>query len=204
MRKKIALLVCISFLFTVMAGCQGAAQKPAVPERKPDTTTDTSDMTPSARRVLASNLSRMAEQVENVDKATVVVSSIAITNNTQDTTTRTTPLNNATDNRNQSNYYTQNKNRQNDMGLIVMVGLNLNDKAQNNPGMANTAKKNVATKLKASDKRISQVLVTTDPNLIKRITDVAAGIIEGRPIKEFQQDINDITNRVKRDQTVIE
>lgn len=203
MRKKIALLVCISFLFTVMVGCQGAAQKPAVPERKPDTTTDTSDMTASDRRVMASNLSRMAEQVENVDKATVVVSGIAITNNVQDTT-RTTPLNNKTDNPNQSNYYTQNKNRQNNMGLVVMVGLNLNDKAEKNTSLANTAKKNVASKLKASDKRISQVLVTTDPNLIKRINDVAAGIIEGRPIQEFQQDINDITDRVKREKPVLQ
>ncbi|MDD2586339.1 MAG: YhcN/YlaJ family sporulation lipoprotein [Syntrophomonadaceae bacterium] len=203
MRKKIALLVCISFLFTVMVGCQGAAKKPAVPERKPDTTTDTSDMTASDRRVMASNLSRMAEQVENVDKATVVVSGIAITNNVQDTT-RTTPLNNKTDNPNQSNYYTQNKNRQNNMGLVVMVGLNLNDKAEKNTSLANTAKKNVASKLKASDKRISQVLVTTDPNLIKRINDVAAGIIEGRPIQEFQQDINDITDRVKREKPVLQ
>ena len=203
MRKKIAFLICISFLFTVMVGCQGAAKKPGVPERKPNTTTDTSQMTASARRVMASNLSKKAEQVENVDKATVVVSGIAITNNVQDTT-RTTPLNNKTDNPNQSNYYTQNKNRQNNMGLVVMVGLNLNDKAEKNTSLANTAKKNVASKLKASDKRISQVLVTTDPNLIKRINDVAAGIIEGRPIQEFQQDINDITDRVKREKPVLQ
>ena len=200
MRKKIALLVCISFLFTVMVGCQGAAKKPAVPERKPNTTTDTSQMTASARRVMASNLSKKAEQVKNVDKATVVVSSIAMANNVP----KTNRLNNVTDNRGQDNYYTQKNTRQNYTGLIVMVGLDLNDKAQNNPGMANTAKKNVASKLKASDKRISQVLVTTDPNLIKRINDVAAGIIEGRPIQEFQQDINDITNRVKREKSVLQ
>jgi len=52
--------------------------------------------------------------------------------------------------------------------------------------------------LTASDRRISQVLVTTDPNLIKRINDVAAGIIEGKPIQNFQTEINDITGKLKQ------
>ena len=51
---------------------------------------------------------------------------------------------------------------------------------------------------KAADTRINQVLVTTDPTMIKRINDVAAGIIEGKPIQSLEKDINTLTNDLKK------
>ena len=50
---------------------------------------------------------------------------------------------------------------------MVMVGLSL-DENMNSADKANEIKR-TANKLKASDKRISQVLVTTDPGLVQRL-----------------------------------
>lgn len=216
MRKLFTLVLCISFLIISLAGCQGAAQKPAAPERKPEVTDNntTNEMTASDRRVLASRLSKMAENVKGVERASVVVSSIGMTNTGMNATNDTTPNNNLNStnpnskmntnpNNNLNNTMnntmnnTNNAVKNNVSGQMVMVGLTLEPSAMRDPATQNKIKTTVANKLKASDRRISQVLVTTDPNLIKRINDVAAGIIEGKPIQNFQNDINDITNKVR-------
>jgi hypothetical protein len=181
-------------------------------------------MTESERRALASRLSDLAEQVDGVTDATVVVSSIGMTNNGPDAgtnagrqmqpnsngndgiaplnnnqgmpTNRTTTNNRATNNTNMNNM--QNQTDGNSVsGLMVMVGLSLNDKV-NGADQTNQIKRSVMNKLKASDKRISQVLVTTDPGLVQRLTDVAAGIIQGRPIQGFQNDIDDLTRNMRQ------
>ncbi len=186
MRKIFTLLLCISFLLISLMGCQTTAKKPMTPERKPGVTTKkpTTEMTASERRVMASKLSKMAESVQGVKRASVVVSSIAMTNT--DNTATTNKMTNT------------NAARTNYSGQVVMVGLTLEPTATRDAATINKVKSTVANKLKASDSRISQVLVTTDPNLIKRINDVAAGIIEGKPIQNFQDDINDINNKLKQ------
>ena len=80
-----------------------------------------------------------------------------------------------------------------------MVGLSLQE-GMNTADKADEIKRTVANKLKASDKRISQVLVTTDPGLVQRLNDVAAGIIQGRPIQGYQEDINDLMRRMRQQQ----
>lgn len=82
---------------------------------------------------------------------------------------------------------------------MVMVGLSL-DENMNSADKANEIKRTVANKLKASDKRISQVLVTTDPGLVQRLSDVAAGIIQGRPIQGYKDDLNDLTRSMRQQQ----
>jgi YhcN/YlaJ family sporulation lipoprotein len=215
MRKLFTLVLCISFLFVSLAGCQNAAQKPAVPERKPAAENGT-EMTASERRVMANRLSKMAENIKGVQKASVVVSSIAMNNagvetapstnntgnnNNLNSTNPNSKMNTNPDN-NLNNKMNNNTNtntaKTNYSGQIVMVGLTLEASAMRDAATQNKIKSTVANKLKASDRRISQVLVTTDPDLIKRINDVAAGIIEGKPIKNFQKDIQDITSKVKQ------
>jgi hypothetical protein len=170
-------------------GCQTAAKKPMTPERKPGVTTKkpTTEMTASERRVMANKLSKMAENVKGVKRASVVVSSIGMTNTGNTATTNKMTNTNAA--------------RTNYSGQVVMVGLTLEPTATRDAATLNKVKSTVANKLKASDRRISQVLVTTDPNLIKRINDVAAGIIEGKPIQNFQKDINDISGKLKQQRT---
>jgi YhcN/YlaJ family sporulation lipoprotein len=84
-------------------------------------------------------------------------------------------------------------------GIIVMVGLSLN-KNVDTADKTNEIKRTVVNRLRANDRRISQVLVTTDPNLITRINDVANGIIQGRPIQTFERDINDIGRELQMQQ----
>lgn len=156
------------------------------PTRKPGVTTKkpVTEMTASERRVMASKLSKMAENVKGVKRASVVVASIGMTR-----TGATSNANKMTNTRTTGTNYS---------GQVVMVGLTLEPTATRDAATINKVKNTVANKLKASDRRISQVLVTTDPTMIKRINDVAAGIIEGKPIQNYQNDINDISNKLKQ------
>ncbi len=207
MRKKIALVVCIGLVVvSLVGGCQSSAKKP-VPEQKSD---QGIQMTASERRVLASKLSQIAEDVEGVERATVVVSSIGITNAAVPNPGRTDVVNDenqgySPDRDSQMEGNNANNGQLNNQvgqgyynGMVVMVGLTLNQNTSNDVNKANSIEQTIKTKLKASDKRISQVLVTTDPNLIKRINDLAAGIIEGKPIQSFEKDINDLNSKLKQ------
>ncbi len=227
MRKNLVLLICFTLILGSLAvGCNNAAQRPDLPQQQQDQNMDRTDeqMTDSERRALASRLSDLAEQVDGVKDATVVVSSIGMTDSSPDTgtnagrdtqrnlnvndptsplnnnqgmaTNRTTTNNQATNNTNMNNM--QNRTDGNSVsGLMVMVGLTL-DNTVNGADETNQIKRSVMNKLKASDKRISQVLVTTDPGLVQRLTDVAAGIIQGRPIQGFENDINDLTRNMRQ------
>lgn len=234
MQKKLVLLICFTLILTSLAlGCNNAAQRPDLPQQKEDTTDADDEMTASERRVLASRLSNLAEQVDGVKDATVVVSSIGMTNNLNPNAGRdiqpgvnaddgTPQLNNTrggvANNRTNNNQAANNRMTDNQAannvnpnttqnppagtnvsGLMVMVGLSL-EQGMNSADKANEIKKTVANKLKASDKRISQVLVTTDPGLVQRLSDVAAGIIQGRPIQGYQEDINELTRSMRQQQ----
>ncbi len=211
MKKQTLVVLCISILLLSMIGCQTTAKKPMT--NRSTNITNTGEMTPSERRVMASKLSNLAENVDGVQRAAVVVSSIAMTNNmTSRTPTSTTANKNinrvvnpeGVGNVNPNTVGNANPTRTavkgNYSGLIVMVGLNLDSKTENNPTMARNIKQTVANKLKNSDQRISQVLVTTDPTLIQRINDVAAGIIQGKPINNFESDIKDMITKIKQQQ----
>ncbi len=187
MRKIFTLLLCVGFLLISLMGCQTTSKKPMTPARKPGVTAKkpTTEMTASERRVMANKLSKMAENVKGVKRASVVVSSIGMTNTGVTSTTNKMTNTNAA--------------RTNYSGQIILVGLTLEPTATRDSATINKVKSTVATKLKASDRRISQVLVTTDPTMIKRINDVAAGIIEGKPIQNFQRDITDISGKIKKE-----
>jgi len=219
MRKKFLILLCI-FIITSAIGCQTSAKKPVVPEQKPDQVNN-NELTASERRILADKLADIAEDVDRVEKATVIVTSIGMTNNLQKNTgnglTNNRSNNNLNKNDNQNNQNNirddfnnnlnnnnisnlNNNNRIDYSGLLIMVGLNLTNETKNNINNANSIKKTVANKLKASDNRISQVLVTSDPNLVERINDVAAGMIRGEPVRNFEDDVKDLNKRLRQQQ----
>lgn len=221
MQKRMVLFICSVLILGSMAaaGCQTAAKKPMAPDQKPNTTdTNDAELSASERRVMASRLSNMAQEVDGVKSATVVVSSIGMTGmNTGTNTGTNTGMNNRTNNRNTTNTLDNNMNGQatnnanpntvtnrtntgtNASGLVVMIGITL-DQNKNDANMANQVKRNVVNKIKASDKRISQVLVTTDPGMVERLNDVAAGIIQGRPIQGYQDDLSDLTRSMRQQQ----
>lgn len=164
MKKFGLLILCLILLGLTLPGCQGAARKPQTPQTPQGTNLDVSA---SDRRVMANQLSKAAESVPDVQKATVVVSEAGGVPGGAKT-------------------------------LVAMVGLTVSSSLNNDASKINAIKQTVANKLKASDKRISQVLVTTDPTMRQRINDVAAGIIEGKPIQSLEQDIKTLTNDLKK------
>ncbi len=226
MRRKLAYLLCFTLMFALLAsGCQNTAanKKPMAPSvKKPtqETRTDSGMMTVSERRVMANKLSKMAEEVKGVDRATVVIADIGVANNITGNSKSTSQMNRATSKNMNDNTIGSDAgiNRSEPQKIVVLVGLTLksdnrsgsmnnnrlNDNARlngnnrlNDVNGSSRIKTEVMNKLKKHDKRISQVLVTTDPNLVKRISDVATGILEGKPIKNFEKDIKDIDSRVR-------
>lgn len=208
------LLLCIGLMIVVAAaGCQTSkkpmapAKKPAQVQKKPAV-----DMSASERRVMANRLSRIAEGVPGVQKATVVVMDMNMTSNTTGTTTtpktitgtgKTTTGTGTTGGTGTTTGTSTNKSIMgNKSGTMVMVGLTLNSTTGNSAAKTASTKSMVAKRIKASDKRISQVLVTTDPNLIKRLNDIAAGILEGKPVQSFSKDVRELNTKLKQQKSI--
>lgn len=241
MKRKTLLLLslCLS-LFLFVNGCSNSAAKKPLTPTPQKKTTQTGQMTASERRVMASKLSNMAESVDGVQKATVVVVDVGMSSNnrgatpTPGTTSNNrglTPTPGTTSNndgistnpnpgnmedvqlptQNTTNPgQTKNITTNNDVwlnnqasGVIVMVGLTVNSTITKDEMRKANTQTMVRNKLKASDQRISQVLVSTDPNIVKRLNDVAAGILEGKPIKTFQNDINELNAKFKQENPTV-
>ena len=79
--------------------------------------------------------------------------------------------------------------------LVALVGLTLN---QGSASQAQSIKNTVTKKVKGVDSRVTQVLVTTDSNLVRRIGDIAAGIIEGKPIKSYARDVKELNRMLQK------
>ncbi len=169
-KKGPGFLLVLLLLTILVSGCQTEQRKPL--ETKPQEQTGLSD---SDRRILADRLSRLATDVNGVQKATVVITDITLANDSKNIGT------------------TAKSASETDIsGMIVMLGISVNDQVNEEK-----VKNDVRDKLKASDKRISQVLVTSDPELLKKINDVAAGIIKGEPISEM--DLKQLGGKLKED-----
>ncbi len=177
-KKETGFLLVIFLLAILLGGCQSAEKKPL--ENQPNDT----GLTASDRRVLADRLSRLAMTVEGVQKATVVISDITLANDSGINTTSTENTGTTDTNQSQSSI----------SGMIVMLGININDQMDEEK-----TKTDVKDKLKVSDTRISQVLVTSDPELVKKINDVAAGIIKGEPISKYQMDLKQLGKEFQGD-----
>lgn len=79
--------------------------------------------------------------------------------------------------------------------LVALIGLTLKD---DTASKAKTIKETAIKKVKSVDRRVTQVLATTDPNMIKRISDIATGIIEGKPIKSYARDVNELNRMMQK------
>jgi D-Tyr-tRNAtyr deacylase len=171
MYRRAGFFMLIFLLGVLLIGCQSAERKPLESQDR-----DRDSISASERRVLADRLSRLATEVKGVQKATVVISEVTLADSTRSSSNRETG--------GKANPDTSDADIS---GMIVMLGISINnqvDEAQ--------TKAEVQKKLKASDKRISQVLVTSDPELVKKINDVAAGIIKGEPIAKHQMTIKEL------------
>ena|GEM_PF-754188 len=227
MKRLTLVLLCIGLCSAfLVSGCQKAAQKPTVPDNQTqiNTPAQTDD---AEKRVMANRFSNLAASVAGVQKATVVVSNPGtMTGNAeqnmpgitlpQDQTPAKTnpnavqqnPANNtgtdmtglSTDTGSIPNNTTQTGDTStNSMGekMVVMVGLTLDAKSMQDKNMENSIKEQVKTKIMGDDKRIGEVLVTTNPELIKKLQDVAAGVIQGKPMKSYAPDIEELNKNIR-------
>ncbi|MDA8097582.1 MAG: YhcN/YlaJ family sporulation lipoprotein [Clostridia bacterium] len=79
-------------------------------------------------------------------------------------------------------------------GSTAYVGINVERGMENR--QTEEVKRNVATKVKNADNRIARVLVTTDPNLITRLEEIARGIKQGRPVDAFADELRELNKRM--------
>lgn len=76
----------------------------------------------------------------------------------------------------------------------ALVGLTLSEEVKGD--QTETVKKKVATKLDKADNRVNRVLITTNPDLVKRIEDIARGVLAGKPVQSFAEEIAEVTKRI--------
>lgn len=79
-------------------------------------------------------------------------------------------------------------------GNTVIVGLKIKPDIEEK--RTSEIKKEVVRRIKAADKRIRNVEVTTNPNIITRIKKIAKGIGQGRPISAFGREFEEILRRI--------
>lgn len=170
MKIKVNLLL---FLFIAglfwLGGCQ-AEKKPVTPQK----TANKSQITESDKRIMANRFSNIAQQVEGVTKATVVIASADATMNPATSKTGTSAGK-----------------------LVVMVGLTLDARTNASETLQKTVLSTVKKRILAADNRITDVLVTADPNMVKKINDVAAGLIEGKPVLTYARSAAELGKMMK-------
>ncbi len=167
--KPKAKAVIISFLLLalVIGACNNAAKKPGNPEQNVPQT-ENLDISASERRVMANQLSKAAEGVAGVQRASVVIANM------------------------------ENSDLSKGNNLAAMVGLTVSSSISADQAKIDATKNMVVDRIKKANNRVSQVLVTTDPTMIKRINDIAAGIIEGKPLQTFEKDIHTLNDDLKK------
>lgn len=168
---RMLLFLFIAGIF-LLGGC-GQAKKPIAPQKT--TPGNPSQVTESDKRVMANRFSNIAQEVDGVSKATVVVASADATI--------------GQGNKNLSNTSTGK--------MVVMVGLTLDANTKASEAKQQTAMNTVKKRILESDKRITDVLVTADPNMVKKINDVAAGLIEGKPVLTYARSAAELGKMMK-------
>lgn len=79
-------------------------------------------------------------------------------------------------------------------GNTALIGLDI--PAGTEAQQTNRIKKEVIDRVKAAEKSITTVSVSTDPDLITRLRRIEQGIAAGRPLSEFAKEITEITRRM--------
>lgn len=210
MYKKTAFIFLIIFsLSIVISGCQNTAQKkPQTPKQEINQT----NLTDSERRILASKVSNTVEQVEGVNRASVIVAragfnQMGFTQKTGNTTANPAQKNLATNpmasfpdiNSNNPNALTDDNNRNMAVpggGFIVIIGTSVSEKISDDSEAWNKIKETITEKVTASDGRISQVYITKDPETISKIDELAAAALQGKVSDDYEDEIKDILNEV--------
>jgi hypothetical protein len=178
MKRKMLILVFIAAII-FSAGCQQAKKPYTAPQTTPS---NPIQVTESDKRIMANRFSEMAKAVPGVINATVVVAGAdaAMDSSSKTSTTATSKLS------------TQSASK-----IVVMVGLTLNNESMATDAKQASVKNMVIQKIKSGDKRVTDVLVTTDANMVKKINDVASGLIEGKPVLSYARSASELGRMMK-------
>jgi len=144
----------------LLTGCQQAARKPQGNGNNVQMKKEV-DLTGAEKRILAGQLSNQAQTVEGVKKATVVISDVA---------------DNPTVSPDGNEKY------------VALVGLAVADNLAGNEQQVQEIKNKVKDKILTNQDKVSNVLITTNPDMLKKINDLAAGIIEGKAVKSYNSE----------------
>lgn len=187
MKKILIIFVGIFLAAVLISGCQ-QAKKP-VPKTNTQTVPQTNE---TDMRIMASKFSTIAEKIDGVSKATVVVGNVDAVMSGTTTTSAVTKSTSTTPSTVNTGVKTVSTSK-----LVVMVGLKLDSKAMTDKVKENNIKNAVSKAIMNSDKRVTDVLVTTNPDMVKKINDVAAGIIEGKPVQSNARDVKELNRMLQ-------
>ncbi len=179
MKRKMLIGVFIVVII-LSAGCQQAKKPYTAP--KTTTPSNPTQVTESDKRIMANQFSEIAKKVPGVINATVVVAGAdaAMDTSSKTSTTATSKLS------------TKSASK-----IVVMAGLTINKESMATNAKQESIKNMVKQKIKSSDKRVTDVLVTTDANMVKKINDVASGLIEGKPVLSYARSATELGRMMK-------
>ncbi len=178
MKRKMLIFVFIAAII-LSAGCQQAKKPYTAP--KTTTPSNPTQVTESDKRIMANRFSEIAKAVPGVMTATVVVAGADAAMDTSKTSTTA-----------KSELSTKSASK-----IVVMVGLTLNKESMATDAKQESIKNMVKQKIKNNDKRVTDVLVTTDANMVKKINDVASGLIEGKPVLSYARSAAELGRMMK-------
>ncbi|NLJ72117.1 MAG: hypothetical protein GX333_03765 [Syntrophomonadaceae bacterium] len=211
MRKLITLLL-IVFVVSLV-GCQNTAQKKIV---NPNNTNN--NLTESEHRVMAGKISNLATEVEGVNKASVVIARINLSDkdfikNTDSTKVGSSGGQLDKGNKNNSstaypdinsdniNTVTDDNNRNMASpggGLVVLIGINVNDSIKQDSNKLNRLINNIEEKVRSQEFMASKVYISSNPEIVGRIDTIAAGTLQGENINDYTEEIISIIESINK------
>jgi uncharacterized protein YajQ (UPF0234 family) len=85
------------------------------------------------------------------------------------------------------------------------VGLTVSSKLRSDEKKVSELKDTVKNKIIKNEKNVSQVLISVDPVTVGKISDIAVGIVEGKPIEKDKKEIEKLMRHLgsKPEQKII-
>ncbi len=169
-KRILAVLMAVMLSATLAAGCRQPARKPAPPSSPAPKTAPsprTTRVTPAPAKKPLGGMPASSAELHKL--ATKLAGEAAKVNGVKKATV---VLSNTT----------------------AYVGLDL--KPNITGAKTNTIKKDVGTRVKKADKRLTKVYVSTDVDTVTRIKRVADGIAKGKPISSFSRELSEIARRI--------
>ncbi|KUG05181.1 hypothetical protein ASZ90_017367 [hydrocarbon metagenome] len=209
--KRAAVILITVLILTTAVGCQTSANRPLTQDQNQ---TDNTQTSVNNNQAMVDKFENLAEQVPGVQRAYVAISNPNVDNNNTGTGTinnnqgTNAPTNtnrdttndilnyqsydNITTRNNPNNPTDVNDTRNNNM--VVMVGIRLDD--QRNTAAMSDIERQVESKIRNADTRVTRVLVTADAGMIQQINDINTSIRNGTPMTTIQRSIDNLTRNM--------